>query len=178
VEEGVMKKLLFLLVCALLLCAIVVPASQASQSPAMPPVLSEASGVWSWTYTDVGFGWDAALLGWTYAFNNQERGVWTGTFTGTSVEPWVYFADPDGNLWAMITIHFKGTVAGRHGKADIALAVDVPAGSEEPMGGQWSVVHSQGGLDRLHGLGTWVWTRDDEAAGLSFADYSGAIWWQ
>jgi hypothetical protein len=173
-----MKKLLFLLVCALLLCAIVAPASQASQSPAMPPVLSEASGVWSWTYTDVGFGWDAALLGWTYAFNNQERGVWTGTFTGTSVEPWVYFADPDGNLWAMITIHFKGTVAGRHGKADIALAVDVPAGSEEPMGGQWSVVHSQGGLDRLHGLGTWVWTRDDEAAGLSFADYSGAIWWQ
>ena len=173
-----MKKVLFVLVCALLLCAIAAPAAQASEPPAMPPVLSPASGVWSGGYTEAGFGWDAMLLGWTYAFNNQERGTWSGTFNGTSVEPWVFYVDPDGNIWAVITIHFKGTVDGRRGKALIAVVLSIPAGSTEPMRGQWSVIRGRGELKRLHGLGTWAWTHDDEAAMLSYADYSGVIWWQ
>lgn len=173
-----MRKPVFLLVCVLLLCAIAVPAARASEPPAMPPVLSDASGVWSWTYTEVGFGWEATHLGWTYMYNNQERGTWMGTFVGTSVEPWVVYVDPTQNIWAMITIRFKGAVQGRVGKAVIAIALYIPAGSQEPMGGQWTVVSGKGGLKRLHGLGTWVWTHDDEATGTSYADYSGAIWWQ
>ena len=171
-----MKKLLVLLVCVVLLCVVAAPAALAAKPPATAPVLSEASGQWSWDYSGAGYGWTAPLLGWSYNFNNQERGVWTGTFTGTSVEPWVFFVDPDNNAWAMITIHFTGTVEGRYGRADIALAVDVPAGSEG-MGGQWAVIHGKGGLKHLGGMGTWVWTGDEPDGSRSYADYSGAIWW-
>jgi hypothetical protein len=169
-----MKKLLFLLVCTLALCAIAVPVARASDPPAMPPVLSEASGVWMWTYVDDGYEWvdDFSLPGWFFASNTQERGIWSGTFSGTSIEPWVFYVDPDGDLWAMITIHFVGTVHGRYGKATIALTV----ASEDPLSGQWSVIRGRGGLRDLHGLGTWVWTRDEGV--YSYADYYGAVWWQ
>jgi len=45
----------------------------------------------------------------------------------------------------------------------------------ETMGGRWVILSGSGGLERLHGMGTWV----DKTPGGSptgLADYSGEYW--
>ena len=158
---------------------VVMLAPAASAKPAPPtPVLAPASGEWMWTYVDYGISWSAMLDDWSFNFNDQERGTWTGTFDGKSVEPWSFYIDPESNAWALISIHFRGKVAGHRGTADIALTVEVsgeaPAGT--PMTGHWSVVGSTGGLRGLFGMGTWTEDQPAETDTYGAATYSGA-WW-
>jgi hypothetical protein len=159
---------------------VVMLAPAASAKPAPPtPVLAPASGVWTWTYVDYGIEWGAMLDGLAYNFNDAERGVWKGTFNGQSVEPWCVYSDLEGNVWALISIGFRGKVAGHHGTAVIALTVEIPAGVLEgtPMTGHWSVVSGTGGLKGLFGMGTWTEDLVAEAeTGTGVANYSGA-WW-
>ncbi len=169
-----------LLVCvAVILMVMLAPAASAKPAPPTP-VLAPASGVWTWTYVDYGIGWSAMLGDWSYNFNDAERGIWKGTFNGRSVEPWCFYVDPEGNAWAMISIGFRGKVAGHHGTADIALTVeiagDVPEGT--PMTGHWSVVRGTGGLKGLFGMGTWTedLVAESQLTDTGVADYSGA-WW-
>ena len=167
-----MKKARWSLLAVIIVVALtVVLAPAAAANPVGPPVLAPASGVWTWTYVDFGISWESMLGGWTYDFNNAERGVWTGTFRGTSVEPWSFYINPDGDMWALITIDFRGKVAGHRGTAQMALTVEIPANSTAPMSGSWAVQSGKGGLKHLFGIGTWVY---DEAAG--HADYTGAYW--
>ena len=122
-----------LLVCVVAILMVML-APAASAKPAPPtPVLAPASGVWTWTYVDYGIEWGAVLGDLTYSFNDAERGTWTGTFNGKSVEPWCVYGDPEGNAWALISIGFRGKVAGHYGTADIALTVGDP-GLARPRG--------------------------------------------
>ena len=145
----------------------------AASARSMPtPVISPASGTWTWWYVDGGFSWDADYNGWSFHFNNAERGRWTGTFRGTSVEPWSFYIDADGNAWALISIHFKGRVHGHGGTAVIQLTVDLPYGSpSDEMGGHWAVASSTGGLRHLFGMGTWS-IKDPSP----YAKYTGFYW--
>ena len=79
-------------------------------------------------------------------------------FNGKSVEPWCVYGGPEGDAWALISIGFRGKVAGHYGTADIALTVEIPGGVPEgtPMTGHWSVVRGTGGLKGLFGMGTWT----------------------
>jgi hypothetical protein len=168
-----------LLVCVVaILVVMLVPAASAKPAPPTP-VLAPASGVWTWTYVDYGIEWGAMLDGFAYNFNDAERGTWKGTFNGKSVEPWCVYGDPEGNVWALISIGFRGKVAGHYGTADIALTVEIPSGVPEgtPMTGHWSVVTGTGGLKGLFGMGTWTEDVVAEAeTGTGVANYSGA-WW-
>ena len=145
----------------------------AASARSMPtPMMSPASGTWTWWYVDDGFGWDADYNAWSFHFNDAERGMWTGTFTGTSVEPWSFYVDAAGNAWALITIHFKGSVDGHRGKAVIQLTVELPFGSpSDEMGGNWAVVSGKGGLKGLFGMGQWS-IKDPSP----FAEYTGVYW--
>ena len=163
------KLTMALAVCLVMAVLLGVGAAAAPAKTFPSSTLSPASGVWTWDYVDDGFGWDSALDGWGFSYNDAERGVWAGTFEGTSVEPWCFYVDPDGDLWALITIHFRGKVDGRRGTADIALTVEIPNGSTEPMSGSWAVQSGTGGLKHLFGVGTWV---EDVANG--HGDYTGA----
>jgi len=144
------------------------------QPPTETPVLSPASGVWSW-YSGPGYGWTATLGEYLYGWDNSERGTWTGTFKGTSVEPYTATVDLNtDSLWALITIRFKGSVDGHRGSAVIGLTVDNPSPFGETGGGHWVVMSGKGGLKHLFGCGLWMFTGADETHG--YADYTGAYW--
>ena len=70
-----------------------------------------ASGVWS-SGEDYGpFVFvPGKLVGGNQFFTGYEYGGWTGTFTGTSYEPFKGIVFKSGTLWAIITINFGGTV--------------------------------------------------------------------
>jgi hypothetical protein len=155
--------------------AVVAPPGQVKASRAETPALVPASGIWSWYGVEDFWGWNAILGDQLYAWDNGERGTWTGTFSGISYEPYSVMVDlATDNLWALITINFRGTVAGHRGTAVIGLTVDSPSPFGETMGGHWVVMSGTGGLRHLFGAGLWKFTGSDETHG--YADYWGAYW--
>ena len=166
---------ILVLAAAVLLTVIYAPAASASRAcPVSGPVI--ASGHWSWwggVFTkDVVIGDDEYFKGYEY-------GAWEGTFAGTSYEPfWGVFHSPVppseiGTGWALITIEFKGEIAGRHGKAVLQLSVDIR--DDGTMGGHWMVDRGSGGLRSLTGVGTWEYAGVN-GAGHDYADYDGVVW--
>ena len=142
---------------------------------------TDASGVWSWGEDYGPFVFDPGkLVGGNQFFTGYEYGGWTGTFTGTSYEPFKGIVFKSGTLWAIITIDFEGSVLGRSGSAVMKLTVNAPP--DVAMGGRWVVVSGSGGLRHLHGSGTWTYAGDvpsedpDVPPDTSFADYDGTVW--
>lgn len=162
-----MKKVRFagLVVCLAVMVGLTLAPAAAATSASL------ASGEWSW------YGGEfvpADLVDGHQYFSGYELGIWTGTFQGTSVEPFVGVIYPDGSLWALITVKFKGAVDGVRGKFVMQLTVDAPL--DATMGGQWAIMSGSGRLKDLRGVGTWVFTDADDVYG--YADYSGVIWWR
>jgi len=142
---------------------------------------TDASGVWSWGENYGGSAFDLGkLVGGNQFFTGYEYGGWTGTFTGTSYEPFEGIIFKSGTLWAIITINFTGTVFGKSGTAVMKLTVNAPP-PPVTMGGRWVIVSGSGGLRHLHGFGTWtfvndVFSDDGEIVLYSYADYDGTVW--
>jgi hypothetical protein len=161
--------IVLVLAVAVLLAAIAAPAASASRAcPVSGPVI--ASGQWSWwggVFTkDVVVGDDEYFKGYEY-------GAWEGTFDGKSFEPFWGVFHGDGTGWALITIEFKGEIAGRRGKADLQLSVDIR--TDGTMGGHWMVDRGSGGLHSLTGVGTWEYVGVN-GDGHDYADYDGVVW--
>jgi hypothetical protein len=142
---------------------------------------TDASGVWSWGEDYGPFSFDPGkTVGGNQFFTGYEYGGWTGTFTGTSYEPFHGIVFKSGTLWAIITINFEGTVLGQSGTAVMKLTVNAPP--DATMGGRWVIVDGSGGLRRLHGSGSWIYvgdipTGDDTVPpDTSFGDYEGTVW--
>jgi len=148
---------------------------KASKASMETPVLAPASGVWTWWGVDGGY-WESSLGSNLYFWSNGERGSWTGTFNGTSVEPYSGVVGSNDTMWALITINFRGKVAGHRGSAVIGLTVDSPSPFGDTMGGHWAVMSGTGGLKHLFGLGLWEFTGTDETGTYGYADYTGAYW--
>ena len=163
------RSLVVVVVLAVVLAAVLAPAASATRAcPAPQPVA--ASGEWSWwggVFTkDVTIGTDEYFQGYEY-------GAWEGTFHGRSFEPFWGVFHGDGTGWALITIDFKGKIAGQRGEAVFQLSVDIR--KDGTMGGHWMVEEGSGGLRSLTGVGTW------EYAGVNgeqhdYADYAGVVW--
>jgi hypothetical protein len=79
-------------------------------------------------------------------FTGSETGRWTGTFQGSSVEPFQGVIFADGRARGLITAKFTGTIDGVWSEAVIMLTVNWPAG-KDPYG-------QVGGHQRLQGAGT------------------------
>ena len=142
---------------------------------------TDACGVWSWGEDYGPFSFvPGKLVGGNQFFAGDEYGGWTGTFTGTSYEPFKGIVFKSGTLWAIISINFEGTVFGQSGTAVMKLTVSAPP--DVTMGGRWVIVSGSGGLRHLHGFGTWIYAGDyppDEEGGpsdTSYADYDGTVW--
>jgi N-acetylneuraminic acid mutarotase len=130
------------------------------------PGSTEVSGKWNWVVNEMGQE-PAATGGSSYI--GYETGTWTGTFQGTSHEPFVAWLPDDSQaMWAMLWIHFEdANVNGSHGGLDLRLtAFQPPDGSW--FGGEWTVINATGGLEGLQGQGTWA-----DKGGVQ---YSGTIW--
>ncbi len=158
-----------LLACvAVALTVMVVPAAGAT------PAHTAASGVWSWGGDYGGSDFVVAkVVGGNQFFTGYEYGGWTGTFTGTSYEPFNGVIFKSGTMWAIITINFTGTVLGENGTAVMKLTVNAPP-PPAIMGGRWAIVSGSGGLRHLHGFGTWIWVAD--MATYSYGNYDGTVW--
>ena len=142
---------------------------------------TDASGVWSWGEDYGPFAFvPGKLVDGNQFFTGYEYGGWTGTFTGTSYEPFKGIVFKSGTLWAIITINFTGTVFGQSGTAVMKLTVNAPP--DVTMGGRWLIVSGSGGLRHLHGFGTWTYAGDfppgdaDVPADTSYGDYDGTVW--
>ena len=161
---------------AVALTLVAIPAAGATTQRA------DASGVWSWggNYGDFVFD-PGKLVGGNQFFTGHEHGGWTGTFEGTSYEPFTGIIFKSGTLWAIITINFEGTVFGQSGTAVMKLTVNAPP-PPVTMGGRWVIVSGSGGLRHLHGFGTWIYVGDiptgdpDVPPDTSYADYDGTVW--
>jgi len=154
---------------ALALCLAVALTLMAVPAAGAATQRTAANGVWSW--------WGGEFVPGNVADGNQfftgyEYGAWTGTFDGTSYEPFKGVVFKSGTLWAIITINFTGTVLGEHGTAVMKLTVNAPP--DVTMGGRWEIVSGSGGLRHLHGFGTWIYVGD--AATYSYGDYEGKVW--
>jgi hypothetical protein len=158
---------------ALALCIAVALTLVAIPAAGAAPSRTDASGVWSWgdEYGPFSFVPGKVICG-NQLFTGYEYGGWTGTFTGTSYEPFEGIVFKNGTLWAVITINFQGTVFGQSGSAVMKLTVNAPP--DVTMGGSWVIVSGSGGLRNLHGFGSWTYVGD--AATYSYADYAGTVW--
>jgi Protein of unknown function (DUF3224) len=146
-------------------------AARAAAAATAAPTPTPVSGVWSW----YGGEFLPAPDGDTTYFSGYELGRWTGGFEGTSYEPFGGVAYPDGRLWAVITINFKGTVDGVRGKFVMQLTALYPlTEGADDEGGMWTIISGTGGLRSLRGVGSWVYTHSDEQ--YSYGDYSGVMW--
>lgn len=142
---------------------------------------TDASGVWSWGEDYGPFVFDPGkLVDGNQFFTGYEYGGWTGTFEGTSYEPFRGIVFKSGTLWAIITINFAGSVLGQTGTAVMKLTVNAPP--DATMGGRWQIVSGTGGLRHLHGFGTWINVGDvptgdpDVPPDTSYGDYEGTVW--
>jgi hypothetical protein len=176
------KKLLIVLVLTLLALALLLPGAASAKVDNQDHHYG-VSGEWSWWGDPdpnsfvvdkvVGISGEGDLPPANVFVHGWEWGAWTGTFVGSSYEPLRAVFHKNGNLWGIITINFTGTVAGVSGEAVIRLTVN--GTPEERMHGRWVIISGSGGLDGLHGMGTWMdKTPPDYPTGL--ADYSGECW--
>jgi hypothetical protein len=163
------RLLVVVIALAVVLVAVLAPAASATRACPAPEQIT-ASGEWSWwggVFTkDVKVGTDEYFKGYEY-------GAWDGTFSGRSFEPFWGVFHGDGTGWALITIEFKGEVAGRHGRAVLQLSVDIR--KDDTMGGHWMVDDGSGGLRSLTGVGTWEYVGANDK-GHDYADYAGVLW--
>ncbi len=176
------KKPLIVLVLTLLTLALLLPGA-ASAKVDTPDHHYAVSGEWSWWGDPdpnsfildkvVGITGEGEHATANAFFHGWEWGAWTGTFVGNSYEPFVAVGHKNGTLWAIITIKFTGTVGGVSGEATIRLTVNALPG--ETMGGRWVILSGSGGLERLHGMGTWVDKTTPESP-TGVAEYSGEYW--
>jgi hypothetical protein len=169
-------KLFALALCvAVALTLVAIPAASATTQR------TPAHGVWSWGEDYGPFSFvPGKTVGGNQFFTGVEYGGWTGTFEGTSYEPFKGIIFKSGTLWAIITINFEGTVFGQNGTAVMKLTVDAPP--DVTMGGTWVIVSGSGGLRHLHGFGTWEYEGDiptgdpDVAPDTSYGNYDGTVW--
>jgi hypothetical protein len=160
------KIALYVLCVAVLMTVVLVPAAGAS------PDRVAASGQWTWWGGEFVPG---KVVAGNQLFSGWENGAWTGTFQGSSYEPFWGISFKDGSMWALITINFEGSVNGRRGSAVMQLTVNAPpADTGVAMNGRWVITSGSGGLRGLQGAGTWVFTGANDTNG--FADYCGAVW--
>ena len=159
------KRILIVVVLALLASLMCVPVTAvAGESPHHYPV----SGEWSFWGTEMVV--DKAVDG-NLFFHGSEHGAWAGTFGGTSTDYFFGKISKDGYLWAIITVNFEGCVGEACGQAVFRISVYAP--TDAPMYGRWTIVNGSGGLEHLHGMGTWVFTGGDA---IGYADYEGEYW--
>jgi hypothetical protein len=165
---------------ALALCIVAVLTLVAIPAADAGTQRTDASGVWSWGEDYGPFSFvPGKLVGGNQFFTGYEYGGWTGTFTGTSYEPFKGIVFKDGTLWAVITINLEGAVFGRRGTAVMKLTVNAPP--DVTMDGRWVIVDGSGGLRHLRGCGTWIYagdipTEDGSEPDTSYADYEGMVW--
>lgn len=104
----------------------------------------------------------------------HEHGIWSGSFEGTSYEPYTGWVRADGYVWAIITVKFTGRCNGIPGKFTMQLTVEEPPGGD--VYGQWAIISGSRGLRDLRGAGTWLLTDADDV--YVYADYEGFVWEQ
>jgi hypothetical protein len=161
--------LLTVLVLVLLALVLIVPGA-ASADVAHTSDHHTASGMWGVYQVDFASQTD---VGGYLLFTGTEYADWTGTFRGSSVEPFHGVFLPDGGYRLVVTANFKGSVYKENGKRlGTGKAVIEITGIGNPdgtAGGTWTVVSGSGGLKHLHGTGTWIGTE----TGLP---YTGEVW--
>lgn len=139
---------------------------------AVAPVPSPVSGVWTiWGIEGPATEPDPA--GSVYIWGH-EHGIWSGSFVGTSFEPYTGWVRADGYVWAIITVKFTGKCDGIPGKFTMQLTVEEPPGGD--VYGNWAIISGGRGLKDLRGAGTWELTGGDDV--YMYADYSGVVWMQ
>ncbi len=178
------KKLLLVLLVTLTLLALALVLPGTASASLTPDHHYAASGIWTVTGGDwygpkiVGLNHDK----WTEMWTGTEPGLWEGTFQGTSVEPFKGEYFRNGGFWFIITVNFTGSVYTEggeligEGEAVIRATVnDIPEGPFG-MGGRWTVAKGSGGLQQLHGMGTWFVARIGDLG--PEMDYIGEVWLQ
>ena len=161
---------LLILCMAVTLALVLAPAAGAA--PQEP-----ASGVWTW-YSG---GFDTARpAADNLVFTGWELGLWTGTFQGSSFEPYKGTVHGKGSLNAEIWAELEGTVGDKSGTLVIKLTV--LALPDKVMDGQWVILGGTDGMAKAQGQGGWRYAGDTtvvDADGVewpaSFADYWGKI---
>lgn len=159
-----MRRTILLFVAGVLALVMVAPAATAA-----PP--TAAAGGWTWEITS----WDQVETGsGIVRFTGTEASIWTGTFSGSSVDSFrgvLWPNDPndpnDDTLWALLNLSFTGSVNGVEGTMLIRTTAWAKA-LDQPMRGQWVILRGTGGLANLRGQGTWY----ADAAG---GHYSGQV---
>ena len=117
------KPLLVLLLTLTLLILILLLPGASSAIVDTPDHHYAVSGEWSWWGDPdpdsfvidrvVGITGEGELATANLFFHGWEWGAWTGTFVGSSFEPFVAVGHKNGRLWAIITINFTGSSAQR-----------------------------------------------------------------
>ena len=166
------KKPLLLTVLTLVLLALVLiaPGTASADVAHTSQHHYAASGMWGVYQVDFATQTD---VGGYLLFTGTEYANWTGTFRGSSVEPFHGVFLTDGGYRLVVTANFKGSVYKENGKRlGTGKAVIEITGIGNPdgtAGGTWTVVSGSGGLKHLHGTGAWVGTE----TGLP---YTGEVW--
>jgi hypothetical protein len=161
-----MKRNIFIaLVIAIMLSLAAIPVFAGSPT--------DASGVWEYLPTGLTFIKEA---GGNEFYELSEIGIWTGTFTGTSVDTGHAVFHRSGAINFKGIVAFEGEVEGKTG----TLTIKVNGRKPDPAAdweGHWVIISGGGELSDLTGSGKWWGPGYNPADPLTYGviQYSGKI---
>jgi hypothetical protein len=158
-EVGKMRRILLLVVVALMLAMVGTPAAAA------PPTHAAGTITWVW------FAFDEPRPAGPNAFlTGSEGSEWTGTFEGTAVDTFKAVALVNGTVGGQFWLTLTGAVGDAEGTLRMRITL-----WERPdfSGGRWIILGGTGELAGFRGQGTWTITGGTETE--VSADYTGQI---
>lgn len=137
------KKIYFSLALVIILSLTAIPVFAGSTQ--------NASGIWYYLPLELNFVKEA---GGNEFFEITEKGVWTGTFQGSSIDSGSAVFFHSGAIHFKGIVDFEGEVEGKTG----TLTIKVNGRKANPAAdwkGHWVIIDGGGELSDLHGQGKW-----------------------
>jgi hypothetical protein len=143
IRRIVMKKKLITIFSVIVLLAV-------ASTPVLAGPPGKASGVWTYALTSYG---PEEYMGCNTFIPMDDAGTFTGTFEGTETESGILVIHCNGNMSYKGNLTFTGTVDGSApGTMKLRIVGQLGAQGWE---GTWVIRGGTGGLENLHGQGTW-----------------------